>query len=63
MSYHSREISWVLLRMVAAGVMIYGEDFTQLSETAQVEMKSVIDCDNLMERKDLKKVVYTKRGM
>jgi len=39
-----------------------GEDFTQLSETGEVEMKIMIDCDNLMERKDLRKIVYRKKG-
>jgi len=40
-----------------------GENFTQLSETGEVEMKMKIYCDNLMERKDLRKVVYGKKDV
>jgi len=49
------------LKKVVAVVMIYGEDSTQWSETAQVEVKIMSDCDNLRERKDLRKVVCRKK--
>jgi len=50
-------------KVVAREVMIYDEDFTQGSETASVQMKIMIDCDKLIERKGLWKVVYKKRGV
>jgi len=52
-----------MLKIWAAEVMIYGEDFTQWSETAQVETKIKIECDNLMEGKGLRKFVYMKEDV
>ena len=41
--YHSKACRYRRLKIWAAEVMIYGEDFTQRTETAKVEMKIMID--------------------